>query len=322
MTILVTGATGCVGRYLIDALLAQTGDELLLLLRNPAALPAHLHSHPRIRFRLHDMARDVPPLDDLPPIRAAILVATAWGGPDAVQVIRDANLAIADLLIATGCPRILYFSTASVLDRDGALLEVARDQGTDYIRGKFALTEAMESRATQTGIIGLFPTLVIGGSADGSVPMSHFARLLHQIRPWAWLARFLDASAKLHIIHAADIARICAHLAVQPALPTPPTPQRLVLGNPASTLDALVRAYLAHTGHRRRALIRLRPGLAEALIWLFRIRLSPWDRHCMRHPDQSYSSALNPADFGLPVQMPGLTVGLVQIGLRGRRNGG
>jgi len=322
MTILVTGATGCVGRHLIDALLAGTEADLVLLLRNPAALPNELQAHPRLHLRQHDLAQGDAPLDDLPPISAAILVATAWGGDQARAVICDANLALADRLIAAGCRRVLYFSTASVLGRDGALLDAARAYGTDYIRGKHALTEAMETRADRAEIIGLFPTLVIGGSPGGPMPMSHFARLLHQLRPWSGVIRFLDAPARLHIIHAADIARICTHLVnapEAPASPVPPPARRLVLGNPASSVDDLVRAYADHAGHRRRARITLRPALAEALIWLFRIRLSPWDRHCMNEPDQSYAMAVNPARFGLPVQMPGLAEGLAQIGVPGAR---
>ena len=51
------------------------------------------------------------------------------------------------------------------------------------------------------------------------------------------------------------------------------------------------------------------------LIRAFRIRLSPWDRHCMDHPDQSYPDARNPAFYGLPVAMPSLESGLDGIGI-------
>ncbi|MEM6945517.1 MAG: NAD-dependent epimerase/dehydratase family protein, partial [Pseudomonadota bacterium] len=39
LTILITGATGCVGRYIVDRFLAETGHDLLLLVRRPEALP-------------------------------------------------------------------------------------------------------------------------------------------------------------------------------------------------------------------------------------------------------------------------------------------
>ena len=55
--------------------------------------------------------------------------------------------------------------------------------------------------------------------------------------------------------------------------------------------------------------------MAEALIKLFRIQLSPWDRYCMEHPDQSYPAAVNPAAFGLPVVMPDLGAGFATLGV-------
>jgi nucleoside-diphosphate-sugar epimerase len=318
--ILLTGATGCVGRYILEALLAETDEPLLLLLRNPDALPQALRAHPRVQIRKHDLAQGAAPLADLPPIRTALLVATAWGGPQTRQVIRDANLALAERLIDQGCMRVLYFSTASVLDKKGALLDAAREHGTDYIQGKHALTEAMEGCAHRAEIIGLFPTLVIGGDPLGSHPISHFARLLHQLRRWAWVVRFLDVEARLHVIHAADIASVCVALVQVPLAPPDgqQAARRLVLGNPASSVDMLVRDYARHCGLGRWRLIRLRPALAEVLIRLFRIQLSAWDRHCMQNPDQGYDQPVNPASFGRPLHMPDFTTGLLHIGLSRR----
>lgn len=316
MTILVTGATGCVGTYLVQRLL-QTGDsDLLLVVRNPAALPQDVRQNPRVTVHRADFADPGLEWPDLSGVKAAILVATAWGGADAARVIRDANLALSDRLIAAGCGRILYFSTASVLDRNLDMLDVARDHGTEYIRGKHALTEAMETRADRAEVIGIFPTLVVGGAEDGPAPLSHFARLMHQLRRWVWLVRFLQLDAKLHIVHAADIATVVAHLAQ--AAPGAPGVQRLVLGNPANSVDDLVRGFAAYLGLRRWPLITLTPGLAELVIRVFRIQLSPWDRYCMEHPDQSYPQAVGPAQYQLPVVMPDLAAGLRSVGVKGR----
>lgn len=302
------------GRYLVDALLAGTNDDLLLLVRNPAALPEALRDNPRVRIRLHDLVTGAAPLEGLPPIRAAILAATAWGGAETCQAILENTLALADRIVAQGCRQVQYFSTASILDREGTLLDVARAHGTDYIKAKHALTSAMERRSGGAQIIGLFPTVVIGGHIDGSIPLSHFARLLHQARRWARLIRLLDAEARLHVVHAADIATVCVLL-----LKAPPagreTPARLVLGNPAITADDLVRAYAGHLGLRRWRLMRLRPSMADAIVRLFRIHLSPWDRYYLQHADQSYSEAVSPATFGKPLHMPDIASGLVQIGL-------
>ena len=320
MTILITGATGCVGSYLVREMLENSTADLLLAVRNPRAVPADIRENPRVRLHRMEMSAPELRLPDLAGVTAAVLVATAWGGEDTVRVIRDANVALADRLIAEGCDRILYFATASVLDRHGAMLEAARDMGTDYVRGKYALTEAMEGRADRAEVIGLFPTLVVGGTPDGQpARLSHFANLLHQMRGWVWLARFLRIDARLHMIHAADIATVVRHLATAPAGAT--GKRRLVLGNPADSVLDLVAAYCAYLGMRARPVVTLRPALAEAMIRTFRIRLSPWDRYCMLHPDQSYDDAVNPADFGLPVAMPDLRAGLRMIGVEGRAEG-
>lgn len=317
MRFLITGGAGCVGYYLVQELRAA-GHELVLVLRNPAKLPPELCSDPAIRIIAADI-RDLPRIAPaLAGVEAAILVATAWGGPEAEAVIRDANLALTDALIAAGCGHILYFATASVLDRDGNLLPQAAELGTEYIRAKFGLVQAMERRASAaTRITGLFPTLVFGGiPGNPHAPLSHFARLLLQVRAYLWLVRFLSADARLHMIHAADIARVTRAVCAQPAQDGA---ARVILGNPATSADDLVSGACRHFGKRRLRLLPLRRGLAETLIRLFRIQLSPWDRYCMENPDQSYVAAVNPAAYGLPVVMPDLAAGLETLGIPAAR---
>src|SRR3990167_7402025 len=100
-------------------------------------------------------------------------------------------------------------------------------------------------------------------------PLSHFARLLLRVRSYLWLVRFLSAEAKLHMIHAADIATVTR--AVLEASEQKGA-GRVILGNPATSADDLVRAACRHFGKRRIAVLPLRRGMAEALIKLFRIQ--------------------------------------------------
>lgn len=313
MRILITGSSGCVGYYLVQTLLAA-GHDLVLVVRSPEKLPPEVRSSAQVQIvpvDIRDLASITPALAG---VQAAILVATAWGGADAEAVIRDANLALTDALVAAGCRHVMYFATASVLDRDGSLLAQAADLGTEYVRAKYGLVQAMETRASaETRITGLFPTLVFGGIPDNPhAPLSHFARLLLQVRPYLWFVRFLSAEGRLHMIHAADIATVTRAVtegAAQGGV------GRVILGNPATTPDDLVRAACQHFGKFRLRLFTLRRGLAEVLIKLFRIQLSPWDRYCMENPDQSYAGAVNPAAFGLPVAMPDLGAGFVSLGV-------
>lgn len=316
MRVLITGATGCVGRYIVADLLAAGGYELVLALRDPARLPPAITAHPGVRVIVGDLRDLAERQEAVAAIDAAILVATSWG-PDADAVIRAANLALADRLIASGCGHVIYFSTASVLRRDGSALPESVLHGTPYIRAKAELTAGMEARVGKGArITGLFPTLVVGGgAARGEPPLSHLARLLRQVVPYIGLLRLLSAKAWFHMIHAADIATVCRHLLERPETGG----LRVVLGNPVQSLDQTVAAAARHLGRRHWPVLALRPWLAEALIFVLRIRLSPWDRWCMDHPDQSYADPVNPARYGLPVVMPDTGAALALVGVAGVR---
>lgn len=320
MRILITGASGCVGQYIVEELLDNTAHDLVLLLRDRNRLPLPEQALSRvviIEGDLRDAANNISALDD---IDVAVLLATAWGGEDTFDITVTANAALADRLIAQGCRCVLYFATASVLTSQRVLSDAARDLGTDYIRAKWSLVGEMEKRAGKAHIAGLFPTLVLGGRvAHPTKPLSHFAKLLVQIAPWMKTGRFLSAPGRFNIIHARDIAVMVRHLCERPTKSERDNPERIVLGNPARTVDELVAEFCRYTGRTVRPLISITPRLAGVLIRMFRIRLSPWDKYCMENPDQSYADAACPATFGLNGQAPELADGLEDIGIAKRR---
>jgi nucleoside-diphosphate-sugar epimerase len=315
--ILITGAAGCVGQYLVDELLSETPHELVLVVRNPAKLPEQVAASERVSVIAADVADLGSYRDRLGHIDAALLVAACWGGPDAFRVNVEANLALTDHLAANGGSRVFYFATGSVINAEGRMLPAARELGSEYIRSKYQLVEEIEKRADRIEIVGMYPTLILGGGTDGK-PMSHFARLLIQVRPWMRLAQFLRADAKFHYVHARDIARTTRHLIDAP-LDGFPNPRRIVLGNPAITVNQFIEQFSAHVGLRPPFTVTLRDWLAEWLIRVFRIELSPWDRYCMQHRDLSYRRVYNPADFGLPVHCPDVAAALAGIGIPGKR---
>lgn len=310
--ILVTGASGCVGQYLVEELLAETPHRLVLVVRNPAKLPAAVAGSPRVEVIEADVADVEGYRDRLGRIDVAMLLAACWGGRNAFRVNVEANLALATYLADNGGDRVLYFATGSVIDADGRMLPPARELGSEYIRSKYQLVEEIEKLGDRIDVVGLYPSLIVGGG-DGK-PMSHFARLLHQARPWAWLARFLRADARFHFVHARDIARVARHLADAP-LDRLAKPRRLVLGNPAITVNDFIAGFTAYLGLRTPFTVTLKDWLAEGIIRVFRIKLSPWDRYCMEHRDLSYRKVYSPADFGLPVACPDLATALDGIGI-------
>jgi hypothetical protein len=60
--------------------------------------------------------------------------------------------------------------------------------------------------------------------------------------------------------------------------------------------------------------VRVTPRRAEWLIRTFRIRLTPWDRWCLEHPDQSFPGAVWPRSLGLEPVMPDLATGIRLVG--------
>lgn len=315
MRILITGASGCVGQYIVEELQNNTDHDLVLFLRDRRRLPLPREALSRVEIVEGDLRDAGQKAAAFRGVEVAILLATAWGGDETFDVTVHANVALADILIAQGCRSILYFATASVLTPRGELSDMARDLGTDYIRAKWALVQELEKRSDKSTLIGLFPTLVLGGRiAPPSKPLSHFAKLLKQIAPWMRAGRFFTAPGRFHIIHAADIA-IMVRFLTERQVSRPHSSERIVLGNPARTVDQLLAEFCQHTGRSVRPLISISPRLAAIFIRIFRIQLSPWDRYCMENPDQSYVETACPQSYGLHAAAPRLTDGLDDIGI-------
>lgn len=312
--VLVTGATGCVGRYLVDELLRQTAHELVLVVRDPSRLPDLGAARGRVSVVQADVADVADYKDRLGPVDSAFLVAAAWGGPETDPVNLTANLALTDHLAANGGRRVYYFATGSVLDHEHQLLKAAFDLGSPYVRSKYRLVEEIEKRAGAIEVVGLFPTIVVGGGADG-MPRSHFANLMYQVKPYFRLVCSLSAEGKLHHVHARDIAAAARHL-LDSETADAGRGNRIVLGNPAVTIDQLIAGLRSYFGYRFLPRLKLRDGLAEFFIRTFRIQLSAWDRYCMEHRDMSHRDPTSPATFGLPVHAPDIGAQLASIGIR------
>ena len=142
--ILVTGASGCVGHYISQTLINNTEHELFLLVRNPDKLKIELEERKNVHVIQGDMQKIELHKDLLETIDVAILTATAWGGEVTFHVNVDKTLELVSLLDPQRCQQIIYFSTASVLDRKDELLPQAGELGIDYIRSKYQCLQKIE----------------------------------------------------------------------------------------------------------------------------------------------------------------------------------
>lgn len=303
----ITGATGCIGQYVVEALLRETQHELVLAVRDLARLTLPREGRERVQVVVGDLretdrwdaaARDA---DN------AVLIATSWTDSDEAHAVNvDAMTALLKRLDPARCKRVIYFSTASILDAEGQLLAEAESEGTPYIRSKFRMRRVLDAHADLPSLAILYPTLVLGG--DATHAPSHVSRtLIEAVRHRRWL-RWFAGDASFHFVHAADIAQIVCALLAEPA--TSKINREYILGNAPVTLEESIDALLSHSGSTRTARISLSPWLTSALITLFRIRLAPWDRYCLQRRHFTYRHAVGAAAFGRTPLFPTLGAAL------------
>lgn len=293
--VFITGASGCIGQYITETLIRETPHELYLLVRNPDKLKVPLDA----RSGIHVLSADLREIDRfadiLKTIDCAILTAAAWGG---WQDCHDINITtprvLMDLLDPQVCDRILYFSTASLLDRENNLLPEAGDLGTDYIRSKYEFLQQLPNHPLHDRTMVLFPTLVFGG--DEEKPKSHLTSGLPDVMKWSRWIRFFKASGSFHFIHARDIAEVVKYYV---DADTPKTGW-FVLGNQPYTVDRAISELCKYLNKRIYFRITLSPWLIDFFIATFKIQMAAWDRFCLQYRHFIYQNPVNPTQLKLP----------------------
>ncbi|BAZ66075.1 MAG: NAD(P)-dependent oxidoreductase [Pelatocladus maniniholoensis HA4357-MV3] len=294
--IFVTGASGCIGHYLSEALIQQTDHELFLLVRNPEKLKVDTQVRPDVNVLQGDM-QDIRHFAELlKTIDVAVLTATAWGGAGTFDINVVKTLELLNYLDPAICEQVIYFSTASVLDSKNKPLKEAGELGTDYIRSKYDCLQKISKLAIAPKITEVFPTLVLGG--DDHKPYSHITPGIPEITKYIDYIRFLQADGSFHFIHARDIATVVRYLIDNP--PQENESRQLVLGQAPLTANQAIEELCAYLGKKIRFRIPLSFSLANLLIVLFRIRMAAWDRFCMNYRHFTYYKFVNPDSFGLP----------------------
>lgn len=313
--IFVTGASGCIGHYIVDALIQQTPHELFLLVRDADKLKLDCEARPGIHILQGDLLNIEQYSGLLKTMDQAVLVATAWGGPNTYDINVIKTIRLLNLLDPDVCEQVIYFSTASILGRDNHPLRQAGELGTDYIRTKYECHQRLPKLAIAPQITTVFPTLVFGG--DATKPLSQLNLGLPEVVRWINVIRFLKADGSFHYIHAQDIARVVLHRIEH--LPTETDPRELVLGNDPMTANQAVEEVCRYLNKRIYFRIPLTLGLANLLINLFRIQMAAWDRFCIDYRHFTYSHYVNPATYGMVPYCASLSDVLKVSGIPSRR---
>jgi nucleoside-diphosphate-sugar epimerase len=309
MRILVTGASGCVGHYVSETLIQNTEHELFLFVRNPAKLTVDITARPGIHVITADMMEIEQQAELLRTINVAVLTAAGWGGQEAFDINYTKTHVLFDLLDPKVCEQVIYFSTASVLDRSGQLLPEAGTIGTDYIMSKHQCLDKLTNEANATDrsdniaskITTVFPTLVLGG--DETKPYSFLSADLPSVTKYAGLLQFFTADMSFNFIHAKDIAEVVRHLIAHPEI-SDKFNRRIVLGNQVISGDAGIKEICGYFGKKSPFQINLSNTIANFFIKVFKIQMAEWDRFCLNYRHLSHANAVNPATFGLPNYAP------------------
>ncbi len=301
--IFITGASGCIGHYISETLIQQSDRELFLLVRNPDKLQFDWQNHPRIHVLQGEMGQ-IEEYSDLllKDINIAILAATAWGGAKETYDINVVKtLSLLKMLNPKICQRAIYFSTASILDRNNQMLLPASQFGHDYIRTKYQCFTELSKLAIADKIITVFPTLVFGG--DRHKPMSHLTAGLPEVIRWIDLIRWLSIEGSFHFIHARDIARIVDFLVENPDYSPPQEPTEsidcLVLGNPQITVDWAITQMCNYLNKKVYFNIPLSSWLTDIIIKIFKIQMDSWSRFSLDYRHFTYQNPVTPASFGM-----------------------
>lgn len=299
--VFITGASGCVGHYLIEMLLTKTDYDLYLLVRDRRKLQLDLSDRPNVQI-IEDSMQNIGKYKDLlQTMEFVVSTAAGWGGEEAFVVNRDKTIELFSYLNPEVCERAIYFSTASILDSHNQIIPEAGQVGTDYIASKHACLETLEHSSIRDRLITVFPTLVFGGAADK--PYSHLSKGLKDILKYVPYGRFLKTDASFHFVHAIDIAQIVTHLLT--AATVPPSPARLVLGMQRLTAQDAIQQMCDFLNIKVRWQFELTPWLLDTIIKVFRIQVAAWDRYCIAQRHFTYD-VVSPETFGLSSQYPRL----------------
>ncbi len=319
MRIFLTGASGCIGHYLTEALIQETEHEIFLLVRDPHKLKIDYQNCDRVNILQGDLREIERYQDLLLTIDTAILAATAWGGSESREINITKNIDLINLLSPQVCRQIIYFSTASILDRQNNLLPEAGQLGTDYISTKYQCFEKLSELEIASKITAVFPTLVLGG--DNNKPLSHISGGLPEVVKWIDLIRWLKADGSFHFIHARDIALVILYLIENPPQNSASDQiKKIVLGNRAITVNDAITEICNHLNRKIYFRIPLSIWLANFFIKVFRIQMDDWSRFSLDYRHFTYQDPVNPNSFNLKCYCPNLTEVMKVAGISSKIN--
>ena len=186
--VFITGATGCIGNYICKELLSSPNYELHIFTRSPHKITNKNNEQIVVHegeFDDIDQFKEV-----LSNMNIIIHIATSWAGKEASDVNINFTTKLLDYTSETICEKFIYFSTASIIDSNNKLKDVAITDGTSYIRTKALALTALRKQPKAHLVTTIYPTAVFGG--DNTSPQSHLYDGFEKIVPYLTMARWIN----------------------------------------------------------------------------------------------------------------------------------
>lgn len=295
--IFITGATGVVGHYLLNRLLPTASDHYHLLVRSPDKFPQHYQQHPNVSIHqgaLDTIEQHKTIIEDCDKL---IHIATAWHDDDYATFINvEKSLELMHIASSGACQKIIYFSTASILNQQNQPNPIALDIGPMYVKSKYQAHQFINQSTTLAPVTTVFPTLVMGGSDN--IPYSHISGGLKDFHRYISLLRFFSLNGSFHFIHCQDIAEMVDYL-----LDNDTDQAEYVLGQPRIQAKQVIREITRACGKRSYPQIPFNTHVLLKLAKILRIKIDPWGEYCAKTADL-YHRATNPSHFGRTNHFP------------------
>ena len=299
--IFITGASGCIGSYVIDQLKSSDNCHLHLLARFPEKFSQDIQNNPHITIHQGDLKHIEQQKEVLSTMTAVIHIATDWSDSEYAEFLNvQQTHAMFSYCDPQKLRRIVYFSTASILGPNNRPTLAAKEHGSGYVRSKYIAYEHLMKADYASKIVTIFPTMVFGG--DKNHPYSHISQgILPNVNWLKWL-RFIYADGAFHFMHAKDIATMtCAALDLDTDKSTD-----WIVGFEPITIKTAIRTLCAQFNITRMPAINIPKSFIFTLSKWLRITIGPWEKHCIDHSNMVYD-VINPSKINRPAAFPQLS---------------
>ena len=272
------------------------------MVRDKSKLPISVQENKKVKLIVCDIRESNRYKKEISQINYLIHTATAWGDPRrAYEVNIKAFEELVKMLDIDKLEKIIYFSTASILDTQTELMRESLIYGTEYIQTKYECFKRLRESTFAEKTFAVFPTLVFGGTLEekSKYPVSYLTSGLKEINRWLWLARFLKIDSKFHFIHANDIAQICGFLINNHKKLQYRGFKKFVLGQRHISIDNAINILLKRNKMKRYFALPMTKRILKILLRILPIQATPWDIFSIKKYDFNHVPITNPETFNL-----------------------